>query len=378
MPASAALINQANTVLAGANLAQIFSFLSATPVQPPDGSVAGLNVDNKAKTTGGANLGNVEYSQIKLIDPVDRIAFIKFVADPLFPDTLSFQVQYARQLQTQASRAGYIPIWFLPWSSKRVLKLKIEDASRSTLTPFGTSPAPLASSGIAPLPNPGIFFTAAINGCSVFAVGGTRDPNVYHAGITGSLDQSMPTAAFNALGGTSEAVWHSLVEGAYFSAAGDITPKTAAQHKHGTTKQARHAHFGEVNRSDYVAERLPSGAVLSRGTLPGGAPKLTTSKAIEIEKRIERKTGVTDVEVNPWGAVFGLRDSTGSWSFYLVKNAIVSYTRYRWQKGFGLIPYARTTNGVVPTRTVINLGFQQFFPGSGETHYRAFNVKSLL
>jgi hypothetical protein len=374
VPASATLIAQANTTVASGNLGPIFNFLSTTPVQPPSGGLGGLTVDAKAKTATGGNLGDVDYAQIKLVNPMDRIAFIRFVGDPTFPETLSFDVRYAATLQTTASRAGYIPIWFLPWQSKRVLKLKIEDYTTPTLQPYGIGPAPVA--GIDPLPNPGIFFTAAINGCSVFAIGGTRNPSVYHGGITGSLETQMPTANFGALGGTSEAVWHNLVEGARFDNAGNITPKTPAQHAHGNTKQARHPHFGEVNRSDYVAERLPSGNILSRGTLPGGtAPKLTTSKAVELEKKLEKKIGITEVEVNPWGAVFGLRDSTGNWSFYLVKNATIGYKRYRYHK-LGIIPYSRSKDPT--TYSVINLGFLQFFPGRGETHYRDFNIKALV
>ena len=374
MPASATLITQANNIMAGRNTAQMLTFLTTTPVQPPSGGVAGLNVDAKARTTTGANLGNVDYARIKLVYPIDRVAFIKFVGDPLFPDTLSFHVKYGHELKTAASRNGYIPVWFLPWDSKRVLKLKIEDYAAPTLQPYGTTPAPVP--GVDPLPNPSIFFTAAINGCSVFAIGDTRTPSMYHGGITGSLEKQMPTAAFNALGGASEEVWRSLVEGAYFDNAGGVTPKTAAQHKHGNFKAARHAHFGEVNRSDYVAERTVTGDVLSRGTLTDGSPKLTTSKAIELEKKLGKKSGITEAEVSPWGAVFGLRDSTGSWSFYLVKNATISYKRYRWEK-LGLIPYARTKDANT-TYNVINLGFLQFFPGAGQTHYRAFNIKSIV
>jgi hypothetical protein len=121
---------------------------------------------------------------------------------------------------------------------------------------------------------------------------------------------------------------------------------------------------------------LPSGTILSRGTLPGGtAPKLTTSKAAELEKKLEKKSGITEVEVNPWGAVFGLRDSTGNWSFYLVKNATIGYKRYRYQK-LGIIPYSRSKDPT--TYNVINLGYLQFFPGRGETHYRDFNIKALV
>jgi hypothetical protein len=373
VPASQALINQANTTVASGNIGQIFNFLSTTPIQPPSGGLTGLNVDAKAKTATGGNLGDADFGQVKLLYPMDRIAFIKFVGDPAFPATLSFQVQYATTLRTTASRAGWIPIWFLPWDSKRVLKMKIEDYTTPTLPAYGTGPAPAVA--IDPLPNPGVFFTAAINGCSVFAIGGTRSPSVYHAGITGSMEKQMTATNFTALGGTSEAAWRNLVEGSFFDNAGNIKPKTPAQHQHGTTKQARHPHFGEVNRSDYVAERLTSGKVLSRGKLPDGAPKLTTSKAVELEKKLEKTNGITEVGVNPWGAVFGVRDTTGNWSFYLVKNATIGYKRYRWHK-LGIIPYNRTKDPT--TYNVINLGHLQFFPGRGETHYRDFNVKALV
>ena len=66
-------------------------------------------------------------------------------------------------LKDMSNFAGYRPIWFLPWADLNIIRL--------TIPVKGTSN-----------PDPDIFFTAAINGCSVFVQGSARHPTVYHAG----------------------------------------------------------------------------------------------------------------------------------------------------------------------------------------------------
>lgn len=65
---------------------------------------------------------------------------------------------------TNADFGWSTPCYFLPWSSKRIVKLKL-----------GNQHA--------------VFATAAINGCSVFTRGNPASPTVYHAGIDGTLDK---------------------------------------------------------------------------------------------------------------------------------------------------------------------------------------------
>lgn len=361
VPASA--IASAQNILASGGLAQRLSLLTTTPIQPPDGALGGRTIAPKSPTAAGGNSGDISFSKLKLASVADRVAFIRLKDDPLFPGTMSFDVRYATDLPTVGQRAGWVPVWFLPWKSERLVKIKIESHTKTAKTDAAFAPG----GGIAPLPNPDIFFTAAINGCSVFAMGDTRAPSLYHGGVEGAMEGKIDPVAYTNLGGSSEAVWQSLVEGGIYDANGPLRPRAAR----GAAAKANKPNFSEVNRAHYVAERDSTGAQLrARG---GG---LTTAPALEIEKALRGKSGLTEVNVSPWGCVFGLRDSTGHWSCYLVRNAMVSYKRMHWRRGSGWRLLTRETDQWA-TSQVINLGFQQFFPGMGAAHYRAIRTSSL-
>ena len=363
MNVSPTVINASQNTLLTGSLATRLTMLLTTPIQPPDGSLGGRNVTFKAPTATGGNAGDVEFAKAKLTGVADRVAFIKLKDDPLFPGTMSFTVKYADELQTTASRAGYAPCWFLPWKSKRIVKIKIEDYTTNGTNTVAFQPG----GGIAPLPNPDLFFTAAINGCSVYATGSGRTPSLYHGGIEGEMTGKIADVAYNALGGTSEAVWDSLVEGGIYNATGPLQPRGAR-----VATKATKLNYSTVNRSDYVAERDAHGQHLQARD-----GKLTTSRALEIERSLAGRFGVTEVGVSPWACVFGLRDTTGNWSLYLVKNAMVSYKRLRFTRGEGWRLLTREKDQWA-TSQVINLGYQQFFPARSVCHYRAISTRTLL
>lgn len=167
-------------------------------------------------------------------------------------------------------RTDWAPVYFLPWDSAgAVVRLRIPPKGESD-------------------PDPDIFVTAAINGCSVFVQGDATGPTVYHAGgYTGQSDHNQ-AARF----------WREAL---------------ASHMRSSASARARGAIGGEVNKTHYVAT-------------PGTAGNSTTPTAQQYETWLKQKldkTGkFTVTMVNPWGCVMGIRTGT-TWSFYLQENATV-------------------------------------------------------
>ncbi len=167
------------------------------------------------------------------------------------------------------AKSGHKPVYFLPWDAGgAIIKLQIPQKGAMN-------------------PDPDIFFTAAINGCSIFVQGNADSPSVYHAG--GSTGQSDPS------------------EGARFwrNALDNHIQNTA-------TALARGPIQGEVSKTDYIKE-------------PGVAGG-TTNRALQFEQHLQNNLNkhgkFTVTMVNPWGCVMGIR--TGQdWSFYLQENGTI-------------------------------------------------------
>jgi hypothetical protein len=162
-----------------------------------------------------------------------------------------------------------VPIYFLPWMSMRLVSIQLPELSPRDYD------APEER-------NPKIFFTAAINGCSVFVRGKPTAPEVFHAGIDGELHRD------------SAAFWRDCLARA-------VRNQGPAG---GPTR--------EVNRGDYTKDinfhgpaRTPMAAQYLKWLQDEYRDKLTIS------------------EVLPWGCVFGIRYGR-LWTFYLQENATVS------------------------------------------------------
>jgi hypothetical protein len=175
-----------------------------------------------------------------------------------------------------------IPVYFLPWASKRLLSLSIPEYKEENVIEYerGVEVDPLS---------PHIFFTAAINGCSVFVNGDPARPTVTHAGIS---EGSTP------YGNEAGDFWrdllmvHQLQKGSH----GDVTYEVNKAHYVNATSKAKMT--WTINSARY--RRWLS-------NLPDDMPM-----ALE--------------EVQPFGCVFGVRYGR-LWSFYLQENASVK--RYK-------------------------------------------------
>jgi hypothetical protein len=209
-------------------------------------------------------------------------------------------------------RVGYAafgeaePCYFLPWDeSGAIVKLRIP--ARGTHAP-----------------DPGIFFTAAINGCSVFIQGDPDGPTVYHAGGSTNRSDKNDAARF----------WRVALRNHIRSS---------------ETAQARGQIQGEVNKTHYV-------------TTPGTQRDSSTPTAETYEKLLKEKLdkrGSFEVrEVSPWGCVFGIRTGD-NWKFYLQENATV-ICNYVTRTGVRTVCHARP------------MKVNQIFPG-GTSQISAMN-----
>jgi len=343
------------------------AILRKQPINPPNGAT-GMDI---MRPMGPFLPGQtppdprtVQFSKLKIARVEDMVGFFKLGAverDQI--GAMTFAIKLASELRTTASRAGWVPCWFLPWMSGHIFKLKILSVLTDPVLNF--------DGGIDAMPNPGLFFTAGINGCSVFAIGNGASPSVYHGGINPGSGLAMPLQPNE----TTEAAWRRLLGRAH------------------TTKTV-----GMVGKTDYISELNP-GAANDNDRVRHGGYK-TTARASQFETLLQANGQLTNVSVSPWGAVFGLRDATGVWHMNLVKNATVTYHRViRTVKKRFLIPdkvtvaqqgevrprmtLGKTPEGLPDLATAgtvdnaeqvisncYNLGYQEFFPGAGAAHYR--------
>lgn len=180
--------------------------------------------------------------------------------------------------------ANWNPVYFLPWKPQCMVHM--------TIPRKGTRPN---IGGIAQ-PDPDIFFTSAINGCSVFFQGTPDNPKIYHCGG----DPDYPSAIKRP--DDAATFWRNLVQ----------------QHGDATRGAIR----GEVNKTQYITDVDTSDAALKTTAHSRSYAEWLKS---DVAKTIRIK------EVKPWGSVFGFRVGN-NWEFYLQENATITYATITKQK----------------------------------------------
>ena len=165
--------------------------------------------------------------------------------------------------------ATKVKSYFLPWLDDTIISLAIPAYDSSQ--PFGS--------------NPRYFFTAAINGCSVFIKGTPQAPVIYHAG--GNTNTKNPKAGAR--------FWRDLMQ---------------------SHNQTQGAIAAEVNKTMYVNDKKDK-------TM--GTPH---SRAFKQWLESNQSGNYLIEDVAPTGCVMGVRNS-GAWTFYLQENVTVTYSEFQ-------------------------------------------------
>jgi hypothetical protein len=346
--ADQATVDHAKQILANGTAAQRKTLLTTNPILPPSGGIRFKAVNPLAAEF--KDVVKLDYSKLKIGAASDSIAFIKLRPNEKNEiGAITFSVKTPAELPTVRSRTDWTAVWWLPWQSEHIVKIKI----RSNVT----DPVINCGHGVDPVNNPPIFFTAAINGCSVFAAGDARNPSMYHGGVDGAMT----------VRGDNE-----LTEAAWLRLLGRVNSLKNIQ---------------SIGKTDYISEMKPQ----TKWTNPLQAHDKTDRTSFETQgsrdftAELEGRGSLTNVTVQPWGMVFGLRDANDNWEMTLVKNAFVRYQKIQRKKRFlrrdkithlGETRTGRTYNSdgdetlgaAVQCPDIHNchtLGYQDFFPGVG-------------
>lgn len=213
------------------------------------------------------DFGRMETGTFKRADVTTPIGFMKLKPHEGYPGAYTFSVK-------NDPHWSRLPIWFLPWASDRIVQMDIPERPRHH--DMDNDPN-----------SPDIFFTAAINGCSVFVTGDSRHPTVAHLG----------TEASTPYGGEAAEFWRTLF--------------AVSQEQSG----GRQDILGEVNNTMYVNDT-------------GISKELHTVNADAYKAFLEKipGPGIRVKQVQPYGCVFGIRYGR-MWSFYLQENVRVTTVR---------------------------------------------------
>jgi hypothetical protein len=214
-------------------------------------------------------------------------------------------------------------VYYLPWASKHITSLVI---------PQGRS-----SDG-----SPGVFYTSALSGCSVFVTGDPKSPTVYHAGVDGSVGESetpTPKGSLTPYWKEYNAVefWRQL----FLKIMNDARKKAG---KGNLTLNDLMGQVAEITKTDYVDDiSKPSGGF-------DDSLRRTTAHSRAFLAKQPKGQGKPDFHIaSPWGCVFGKRDAhTNKWAFYIQENVALIYLK--------------TGANPVSYRACIPVGIRQFYP----------------
>jgi hypothetical protein len=246
-------------------LSNPLQFMRVNTVSPPDGMYGTLikswTVPNEGNIASGHN--DETASSVEYRDGGPRVKFARFAPHGQFPNTLTLDLSEA------PGDADRIPIHWLPWSSLRIIKTQIPEVPRNQVEADENE-------------NPRFFFTAGINGCSIFVKGPPTKPTLFHGGITGKL--SRDAAGF----------WREQLEIA-----------TRGTHL------GRETTWGEVHKHEYMDAESRAMKDYFEWLHTGGST--STSFTLEV--------------LNCFGCVFGIRYGH-YWSFYVQESALIEKVRF--------------------------------------------------
>jgi hypothetical protein len=242
------------------------AFMKQYPLSPPDGSgIAGDIGPNIREnvladgTTRNIALNAGERAKVILAEGGGK-RFVRIMPHPAanFPGAKT--LEFVPDGLTDGST---IPIQWLPWSSLKIIRHTIPAVPNNLYNPLEVD-------------YPRIFFTAGINGCSIFIQGTPENPTVSHAGLSGSLTRAATEFWQEQLGILNP---------------GQIRGETSTRdYMKGLNIQAQTQQFMDWLNKDKA-----------------GPARLTL--------------------LSPFGSVFGVRHGR-VWTFYLQKNVVLTETLF--------------------------------------------------
>jgi hypothetical protein len=311
--------------------------------------------------TWGTHLGKGAIDGHQTVGTSGRVAYGSLRTSDGYPNAYDLDVEYPVAQNADRVRL-MVPMWFLPWNSERLVGIQITPKlpsregrpatsrpradARASSTPLriGRARADAGATEYVPplVTDPDLFFTAAINGCSVFVTGDPAAPRVYHGGTQEKY--ATPDAAVHK--------WQSMFR--------EAEPQSFHD-----------GSFSEVNKTHYIrareAKKVQELQVVHRPSGTEFIPQrdYVTDTSSAYKKFL--KAGHTDADgkrnvmiqrMLPFGCVFGVRDAAGLWSFFLQESVKITYTLGKETDGrMQLVATNKTT-----TRPMC---VTQIFPGVG-------------
>lgn len=205
--------------------------------------------------------------QVTMSQAEHKIAYANLL--PGGGDSYALHCYNTNQL-TQAQKQDLLPIWYLPWWEDRVTKMRILKANQMP----------------GDLPNPSLFFTSALTGCSIFVKGPADSPTAYHAGFDSNRDY----AANPKQDPNSIRHWQILFD--------RYSPNTPGR--------------GEANKGMYLAD-------------------FDNNPDLQVYLNYLKTSAHGNMEIRSLigeGNVFGVRDNTCNWTFYLQEVVTVQYRTF--------------------------------------------------
>ena len=271
----------------------------------------------------------------------NRIVWLKLV------DSYYGSGGYSLDLSAQP-KEGYVPIYWLPWGENRVYRTVLRP-SKKFIDPLKSAEygASLvigsAFSGekrnlerlerelerffVLGETDPILFFTAAVNGCSVFIEGAKTEPVVYHANAVDHLlgfDQIDSGRAFLCL--QREKIRHMVSQYRKFSSGVPKLPRSASAVTRPSTGVTPHEYLSAVQDENYLDVFKEEVREIAEKYVTDGKRfrfGMSSFKEIKLEEGI--------------GTVYGVR-TDGDWSFFYQMLVFVTCLRNEgviradWQK----------------------------------------------
>jgi hypothetical protein len=311
-----------------------FTFMKSYTVQPQDykGPVGALYDKNPSTSNPTAPNRASADTVLTLTGADSRVAYTKLSKADGSNAANHFNLFFYSKAAVIGSLDDYVACYFLPWTSNHLTKLQIPPKRPARA---GVSDAEARRR------DPDLFFTAAVNGCSVFVEGDPSHPVVYHAG---TMDDRSKLGSANAfVGGSAMLHWTQLFEG----------------------NRSEQGAYGSIHKGDYITR----------------AGYESTPEALQYKKFLENDT-IPELRidlVSPEGSVFGVRDGTGKWAFYLQKNIRFVVTKLKKVKSTlgktSFVPKTEVKNKGFANERIVEITqtiwvpaqVMQFYPGRNDS-----------